>query len=80
MVSGATASLVKMHRLGTMGSAPAANVRARIGPSEAYAYLHTINTPAPNVEAHGERLIPAQCYISPAGGTPNVWLQVIGRS
>ena len=60
--------------------APLPNVRGRVG-TQATPFMLTVNTQAAGVEVHQQGWVPGPvCYVSPAQGTPVVWLQIVGYS
>lgn len=61
-----------------VAQSPAANVRVRAG-SELAPFFLTVNTQVPNLQVHTQGWAPGpQLYVSAVGGTPQVWLQVLG--
>lgn len=61
-------------------NAPLANVRGRAG-TIACPYFFTVNSQVAGVDEMQQGWVPGpECYISPAQGTPKVWMQLVGYS
>jgi hypothetical protein len=59
-------------------NAPIANVRARCG-TTATPFFFTVNSQVAGVDNMDQGWVPGPlCYVSPAQGTPVIWLQVVG--
>ncbi len=59
-------------------NAPIANVRARCG-TQATPFFFTVNSQVAGVDNMDQGWVPGPvCYVSPAQGTPVVWLQIVG--
>jgi len=68
----------KKYLLRLTANAPLPNVRGRVG-TRAKPFIFTVNTQAPNVDMMQQGWVPGPvCYVSPAQGTPKIWLQIIG--
>lgn len=68
----------KKYLLRLTANAPLPNVRARVG-TRAKPFIFTVNTQAAGVDMMQQGWVPNPCYVSPAQGTPTIWLQVIGK-
>jgi hypothetical protein len=61
-------------------NAPVANVRARFG-TQACPFFYTVNSRRDGDDEMDQGWVPGPvCYVSPAQGTPRVWLQIVGYS
>ncbi len=59
-------------------NAPIANVRARCG-TQATPFFFTVNSQVAGVDNMDQGWVPGPlCYVSPAQGTPTIWLQICG--